>query len=256
MISLINCRVFPLLSLTGVADTWVYRTGGAGSTEETRTNTTRQRDERGSQRCDGLEDGKGTVSRIRPDPVAGPRSSHGYSWEFGPSRSSVPMVRRCQPCANPLLAFGRPIFRTSVGTASPMEAPQSPTHRRFAWWFSLTTSARFARRRRRSSIHYRSLIHLRALGSATLFRLGADERSRWAKCMNDPSPLVRSRLAQDSALIDQLRLQRTPTFMGPNGSVTGVPTLSSLIEVSGLGKPSADHQPSVTPAVATGSELH
>lgn len=72
-------------------------------------------------------------------------------------------------------------------------------------------------------------------------RLGANERSRWARCMKDPSPLVRSRLAQDSALIDHLRLRRTPTFIGPNGSVTGVPTLSSLIEVSGMGRPSGDH---------------
>ncbi|MXW10108.1 MAG: thioredoxin domain-containing protein [Gammaproteobacteria bacterium] len=87
-------------------------------------------------------------------------------------------------------------------------------------------------------------------------RLGANERSRWTKCMEDPSPPVRVRLAQDSALIDHLRLRRTPTFIGPNGSVTGVPTLSSLIEVSGLGRPSADHQPSVAPVVATGSKSH
>lgn len=87
-------------------------------------------------------------------------------------------------------------------------------------------------------------------------RLEANERSRWARCMKDPSPPVRSRLAQDSALIDHLRLRRTPTFIGPNGSVTGVPTLSSLMEVSGLGRPPADPQPSVTPFVATGSELH
>lgn len=87
-------------------------------------------------------------------------------------------------------------------------------------------------------------------------RLGANERSRWTKCMEDPSPFVRSRLAQDSALIDHLRLRRTPTFIGPNGSVTGVPTLSSLIEVSGLGRPSADHQPSVAPVVATGSKSY
>lgn len=87
-------------------------------------------------------------------------------------------------------------------------------------------------------------------------RLGADERSRWAKCTQDPSPLVRSRLAQDSALIDHLRLRRTPTFIGPNGSVTGVPTLASLIEISGMGRPTAGHQPSVTPVVATASGIH
>lgn len=87
-------------------------------------------------------------------------------------------------------------------------------------------------------------------------RLGTDERSRWGRCMKDPSPLVRSRLAQDSALIDHLRLRRTPTFIGPSGSVTGVPKLSSLIEISGMGRPSADHQPSATAVVATGSGIH
>ena len=72
-------------------------------------------------------------------------------------------------------------------------------------------------------------------------RLGVNDQERWVKCIKNPNPLVRSRLAQDSTLIDHLRLQSTPTFIGPNGSVTGVPTLSSLIEISSLRKPLVDH---------------
>jgi len=56
----------------------------------------------------------------------------------------------------------------------------------------------------------------------------------WTQCVEAPSPAVVSRLSEDSALVANLRLRQTPTFVGPRGVVIGVPAVDALTEIAGL----------------------
>ncbi len=66
---------------------------------------------------------------------------------------------------------------------------------------------------------------------------GEETRARWTQCVEDPTSAVLSRLSVDSALVTNLRLRQTPTFIGPHGRVVGVPTLDALTDIAGLRSP-------------------
>ena len=63
-------------------------------------------------------------------------------------------------------------------------------------------------------------------------------RARWTRCVEDPGPAVAARLSEDSALVANLRLRQTPTFVGPRGVVIGVPAVDALTKIAGLPPPS------------------
>ena len=67
--------------------------------------------------------------------------------------------------------------------------------------------------------------------------VGSGNRARWAQCVEDPSPFALSRLSEDSALVANLRLRQTPTFVGLHGRVIGVPTVDALTTIAGLTPP-------------------
>ena len=64
----------------------------------------------------------------------------------------------------------------------------------------------------------------------------SDLLEKWATCVEEPPERILSRLDEDAALTAALKLTGTPTFVGREGLLEGIPSLDELIRITGLGK--------------------
>lgn len=61
------------------------------------------------------------------------------------------------------------------------------------------------------------------------FAAGVSDTTSFKECLNSPG--TTQRLADDAALAGRLRVQATPTFVGPAGTFVGAPTAESIAQV-------------------------